>query len=161
MSQPRIRSSGQRQIVAPGETLKKPRLSRPHKGGMEYERVEALSDFIKEMAAAGFSHERIARPVINQNTGKPISVETLQKYYGRELEIGLTEANLAVSRSVFAQGVGSPGVPNPNYASWIRGAKLQGSRTRTSENSTRTSGLLIPSRLFWPQRSGGNVPTQA
>jgi len=115
MAQQRVRSADQRQIVAPGETRKKPRLSRPHKGGMEYERVEAMSPIIKEMVAAGLRHERIAALVINQNTGKPISVETLQKYYGRELEIGLAEANIAMSGSVFAQGVGSPGVPNPNY----------------------------------------------
>src|SRR4249920_1435332 len=107
----RIRSTDQRQIVAPGEIRKKPRLSRPRKGGMEYERVEALSPIIKEMVAAGVSHQRIARLVINQNTGKPISVETLQKYYGRELEVGLAEANLAMSRSAFAQGIGSHGVP--------------------------------------------------
>lgn len=91
---------------------------------MEYERVEALSPIIKEMVAAGVSHERIARLVINQNTGKPISVETLQKYYGRELEVGLAEANLAMSRSAFAQGIGSPGVPNPNYGKLLKGTKL-------------------------------------
>jgi hypothetical protein len=119
----RFRSIDQRQIVAPGEKRKKPRLSRPHKGGMEYERVEALSPIIKEMVAAGVSHERIARLVINQNTGKPISVETLQKYYGRELEVGLAEANLAMSRSAFAQGIGSPGVPNPNYGKSLKGTK--------------------------------------
>jgi hypothetical protein len=62
--------------------------------------------------------------VSNQNTGKPISVETLQKYYGRELEIGLTEANLAMSRCAFAQGIGSPGVPNPNYGKLLKATKL-------------------------------------
>ena len=124
MAQQRIRSADQRQIVAPGETRKMPRLSRPHKGGMEYERVEAMSAFVKEIAAARFSHERIARLIINQNTGKPISVETLQKYYGRELEIGLDEANLAMSRSVFAQGIGFPGEPNPNYGKLLKGTKL-------------------------------------
>ncbi len=126
MSQPRIRSTDQSQIVAPGETRKKPRLSRPHKGGMEYERVEAMAPIIKEMAAAGLRHERIAALVINQNTGKPISVETLQKYYGRELEIGLDEANLAMSRSVFAQGIGFDGVPNPNYGKLDVRKKISG-----------------------------------
>ena len=61
MAQPRIRSADQRQIVARGEIRKKPRLSRPHRGGMEYERVEALSDWIKMAAAAGVSQEKIAR----------------------------------------------------------------------------------------------------
>ena len=124
MAQQPTRSTDQRQIVAPGETRKKPRLSRPHKGGMEYERVEALSDWIQMAAAAGLPQEEIAALVINQNTGKPISVETLQKYYGRELEIGLTEANVAMSRSAFAQGIGSPGVPNPNYGKLLKGTKL-------------------------------------
>jgi hypothetical protein len=116
MAQQRIRSTDQRQIVAPNEIRRKPRLSRPHRGGMEYERVEALSDWIKMAAASGSSHERIAALVINQNTGKPISVETLQKYYGRELEIGLAEANIAMSRSVFTKGVGFPGEPLPRRA---------------------------------------------
>ena len=128
MSQPRIHSADQRQSVARGEIRKKPRLSRPHKGGMEYERVDALSDWIKMAAAAGFSQEKIAALVINQNTGKPISVETLQKYYGRELEIGLAEANIAMSHSAFAQGVGSPGVPNPNYGKLLTGTKLVDTR---------------------------------
>lgn len=43
MAQQGIHSADHRQIVAPGETRKMPRLSRPHRGGMEYERVEALS----------------------------------------------------------------------------------------------------------------------
>jgi len=124
MAQQRIRSTDQRQIVARGEIRKKPRLSRPHRGGLEYERVEALSDWIKMAAAAGFSQEKIAALVINQNTGKPISVETLQKYYGRELEIGLAEANIRMSASASAQGVGSPGVPNPNYGKLLKGTNF-------------------------------------
>jgi len=120
----RIRPIDQRQIVAPGEKRKKPRLSRRHRGGMEYERVEALSALIRAMVAAGVSHERIARLIINQNTGKPISVETLQKYYKRELETGLDEATVAMSQSAFAQGIGSPGVPNPNYGKFLKGTKL-------------------------------------
>ena len=70
MAQQRIRSADQRQIVAPDEIRRKPRLSRPHKGGMEYERVEAMSPIIKEMVAAGLRQEKIAALVINQNTGK-------------------------------------------------------------------------------------------
>jgi hypothetical protein len=70
MSQPRIRSADQRQIVAPGETRKMPRLSRPHRGGMEYERVEALSDFIKEMAAVGF---RMSASLASSSTRTPAS----------------------------------------------------------------------------------------
>lgn len=95
---------------------------------MEYERVEALSGFIKEMVAAGIPQERIAKLVINQNTGKPISVETLQKYYGHELEIGLAEATVAMSRSAYIQGIGSPGVPNPNYGKLLKGGKVVDNR---------------------------------
>lgn len=84
-------------------------------GGPEYEPVDAMRPIIMEMVAAGLSQERIARLVINPRTGEPISVPTLKKYYQRQLDTGLDTANLEMSRSAFAQGIGFPGIPNPRY----------------------------------------------
>lgn len=84
-------------------------------GAPPYQPIEALRPMIKDMVAAGMPRDRIANLIINPATGEPISVSTLIKYYKRELDTGLDEANLAMSRSVFKQGIGVEGVPNPKY----------------------------------------------
>lgn len=84
-------------------------------GARPYERVEELVDFIKMAVAAGHSRPQIARLIINPETGAPISCDTLERHYARELEIGLDEANLRMSNSAFAQGLGFPGVLNQNF----------------------------------------------
>lgn len=113
-------------------------------GRPPYERVEALVPLIKEMVAAGLTKEKIAKLCINPETGKPISVETLEKYYEDALELGLDEANLAMSRSAFAQGVGFPGIPNPNYGLPDKRRTIEGVKNPNFEKFDKRQWLVPP-----------------
>lgn len=162
MAQKRVRSTDQRQIVAPGAKRPSQRFMRGAKpGNMEYERVDAVAPFIADMVAEGFSRERIARRIINPNTGKPISVETLVKYYGDELEFGLDDAKLKMARSVFSQGVGFPGVPNPNFGKMDVRKKISGVKNPNFGRLDKRKWMVEPiapnigASIWWEKTRAG------
>jgi hypothetical protein len=114
---------------------------------------------VKEMVAAGIPQVKIANLIINEQSGAPISIDTLQKYYGRELEIGLDEANHKVSRSIFGQAVGVPGIPNPRYMLPLKDEDGNlvpgpGGRPRVDERPWLSDPVPpVPSMAIWYEKT--------
>lgn len=59
------------------------------------------------MASVGFPHEQICQRVINHQTGKPLSTNTLAKAFAAELTEGAVTANAIVAQSLFKKATGN------------------------------------------------------
>lgn len=67
----------------------------------EYKRDEDAAKLIETLAGYGLNQQMIASVVVNPQTGKPISKDTLTKYYADELESGKAKAATKVTRVAF------------------------------------------------------------
>ena len=72
-----------------------------HRGGVEFEPSERDRTVVEELSAMGYSQEQICLFILHPGTGKPISVDTLVKYFAAELEIGLLKANAIIGGVLF------------------------------------------------------------
>jgi hypothetical protein len=134
-------------------------------GRPPYEPDEQTRKYVESMSAGGLNQEEIARVV-------GVCVETLQKYYGDELDTAAIKANAAVAKSLWLQAVGGPGQDwekvNPTSAifwaktrmGWKeppqdhRGAFVIGNHDLTSLPDDKLSALIeILSLLGQPQPS--------
>ena len=74
--------------------------SRPDKkvaekhGRVQFEPMAEHRQAVRVMAGFGIPHDRIRLAVINQETGRPISKDTLERVFDHELEVGSVEMDL-------------------------------------------------------------------
>lgn len=63
---------------------------------------------VEAYAAYGIPQADMCKLVINPETGKPLSLKTLEKAFRLELDTGMAKANAKVGESLYMQAVGAP-----------------------------------------------------
>lgn len=73
--------------------------SRPGAGRKPFAPLEQQRELVKLLIGSGRPQESICAGIINPETKKPISVETFQKVFAREIEVGRSEMDALIARS--------------------------------------------------------------
>lgn len=75
------------------------------RGRPPFKPTEEARELVRELAGLGLNQEQVARIIKHPNTGKPISVDTLKKYFAEDYEEGKAEAASQVARTAFQMAV--------------------------------------------------------
>ena len=97
--------------------------------------TDQTRQLVQMMAGCGIPQMQIA-PLVG------ISDETLRKYYRRELDRGLIEANAKVAEALFKQAIGG----DTTAAIWWTKARM-GWRERTGAEHSGSLSLSVPERF--------------
>jgi hypothetical protein len=68
-------------------------------GRKPFEPLKEQRELVKLLVGSGRPQESICAGIINPETGKPISVETFQKAFAHEIEVGRSEMDALIAKS--------------------------------------------------------------
>lgn len=122
--------------------------------------TEEQRKIVAEMALWGVPYRSICQKIPNPDSGKPIDMGTLAKYFGDELDIGRAHADTQVARMAYLQAVGTPAEydengkllraevpPVPMMTKWLTQSRLGFKDTVVVENTAGSITLEAASKF--------------
>lgn len=115
-------------------------------GRPPFEPTPELRKQVEAMASTGaLRQDQIALLVINPETGKPVSLNTLRRHFPHELATAAAKANSMVAQSLFQQATGTGGVARSTTAGiWWEKTRTGMKERQVVEVETKSGVLVSP-----------------